>query len=284
VEFVKRINTVQLGAIWRHRLPRVVAAMVAAYVVYQNGLPLVARLVPGIGRQVPTTWGIVQLYMLITVMGILMYASADREGWQEITDSARRLLTDDAPTIRRIRWVVLVAIPLLAAGWAYSRAMPSLEPPLELRAIHPAPPVTIQVGGQARNIQEVENPLRELSAEEQRAAIEAGKAVYMSRCVLCHGDALAGDGLFSDALNPIPADFTDPGTIAQLQEAYLFWRISRGGPGLPPEAKPWNSGMPAWGGGAGDGPEVDTDLTDDQIWQVIMYLYDVTGYSPRTWE
>jgi mono/diheme cytochrome c family protein len=32
--------------------------------------------------------------------------------------------------------------------------------------------------------------------------------------------------------------------------------------------------MPAW----------DDRLTEEQIWQVIMFLYDFTGQQPRRWE
>ncbi len=35
-----------------------------------------------------------------------------------------------------------------------------------------------------------------------------------------------------------PANFSDPGTIATVVEAYAFWRVTEGGPGLPPEATP----------------------------------------------
>ena len=75
----------------------------------------------------------------------------------------------------------------------------------------------------------------------------------------CHGDNLDGKGHFAHGFNPPPANFVDPGTIAMLQEAYLFWRIAKGGPGLPKESTPWNSVMPAW----------EDRLTEEQIWQVI---------------
>jgi mono/diheme cytochrome c family protein len=90
----------------------------------------------------------------------------------------------------------------------------------------------------------------------------------------CHGDNLDGRGHFAYGFNPPPANFQDPGTIAMLQEAFLFWRIAKGGPGLPKESTPWNSVMPAW----------EDRLTEEQIWQVIMYLYDATGQQPRRWE
>jgi hypothetical protein len=56
-----------------------------------------------------------------------------------------------------------------------------------------------------------------------------------------------------------------------LQEGYLFWRIAKGGPGLPDESAPWASAMPAW----------ETFLTEDEVWDVIIFLYDYTGQRPR---
>ena len=54
----------------------------------------------------------------------------------------------------------------------------------------------------------------------------------------------------------------------------MFWRIAKGGPGLPKEGAPWNSAMPVW----------EDMLTAEEIWAVIIFLYEQTGFSPRTWE
>jgi mono/diheme cytochrome c family protein len=54
----------------------------------------------------------------------------------------------------------------------------------------------------------------------------------------------------------------------------VFWRIAKGGPGLPPEGTPWNSAMPAW----------EDLLTEEEIWAVIVFLYEQTRNTPRTWE
>jgi len=54
----------------------------------------------------------------------------------------------------------------------------------------------------------------------------------------------------------------------------VFWRIAKGGPGLPREGAPWNSAMPAW----------EDILTEEEIWAVIIFLYDQTGAQPRSWE
>jgi hypothetical protein len=68
--------------------------------------------------------------------------------------------------------------------------------------------------------------------------------------------------------------FTGSGTIAQLTESFVFWRVAKGGPGLPREGTPWNSAMPAW----------EDILTANEIWSVIVFLYEQTGVTPRTWE
>ena len=83
-----------------------------------------------------------------------------------------------------------------------------------------------------------------------------------------------GEGHYAKGFNPPPANFQDPGTIAQLTESFLFWRIAKGGPGLPGESTPWDSAMPVW----------ENILTENEIWQVILYLYQTTGHQPRVME
>ena len=118
----------------------------------------------------------------------------------------------------------------------------------------------------------LENPLRSSGSVEDHTA--EGKRVYYENCLACHGDALNGLGHYAQGFNPAPLNFQDVGTIAQLTESFLFWRIAKGGPGLPNEGAPWNSAMPAW----------ENFLTEDEIWSVIIFLYEQTGHSPRAWE
>ena len=101
--------------------------------------------------------------------------------------------------------------------------------------------------------------------------MKRGGVVYYENCYYCHGDTLAADGHYAAGLKPPPANFTDPGTIAMLQEAYLYWRIAKGGPGLPDSATPGDSSMPAW----------ESMLSEEDMWNVIVFLYDYVGYRPR---
>ncbi|MCB1036911.1 MAG: cytochrome c, partial [Acidobacteria bacterium] len=98
-----------------------------------------------------------------------------------------------------------------------------------------------------------------------------GRKVYYKNCFWCHGDLMAGDGMFIHGLNPIPTNFQDQGTLPILQESFVFWRIAKGAPGLPEEGGPWASAMPAW----------EKFLTEDEMWNVVLFIYDFTGARPR---
>jgi len=223
------------------------------------------------GIRPPAPWSVVTLYMAIVLIAVLVYVSSDSDSWRNFLAPIRSTLVDDSK--RPIRFALMVLIPLVVGFYAYTQAAARIEAPAELRAIHPAPPGSISFKGKTLDIQGLDNPLRKDTANLKKY-VDEGAVIYIKNCMYCHGDNLDGAGHFAHAFNPLPANFTDPGTIAMLQEAYLFWRIAKGGPGLPKESKPWNSVMPAW----------EDRLTAEDIWKVIMYLYDATGYQPRRWE
>jgi mono/diheme cytochrome c family protein len=170
-----------------------------------------------------------------------------------------------------------VIVPLAAGAFTYDQMLPSFEAPLELRAIHPAPPSTAKIFGKRYDILKLENPYRRHEKEDPERfgeLVAEGAEVYARNCIFCHGDKLDGKGPYAAGLNPTPLNFQDVGTIAQLQESYVFWRITTGGPGLPKEAAPWISAMPVW----------EDFLSEEEIWKVILFLYDYTGHRPRSWE
>ena len=223
------------------------------------------------GIRPPAPWSVINIYMLVVFLAVLIYVSSDADSWGSFIRPIRSTVVD--PDKRWLRLVLVVVLPILLGYYAYSQAAAKPQAPPELRAVHPAPPGSIQFRGKEINISGVENPLRKDGAKFKEQVAKGGET-YIRNCVYCHGDNLDGQGHFAKGFNPPPANFQDPGTIAMLQEAYLFWRIAKGGPGLPKESTPWNSVMPAW----------EERLTEEQIWQVIMYLYDATGQQPRRWE
>jgi mono/diheme cytochrome c family protein len=172
---------------------------------------------------------------------------------------------------------VVLLIPAAVAFQIYASMTTTPRPPVFGRTVHPAPPNEIDVHGETIEVGTVDNPFREL--EESNPAefaqrLEAGRATYYKNCFYCHGDLMAGEGLFAYGLDPRPTNFQDPGTIAMLREAFLFWRIAKGGPGLPEEGGPWASAMPAW----------ENFMSEEEIWNVILFLYDFTEQRPRAVE
>ncbi len=232
---------------------------------------VVAAVLLRYGIRPAAPWSVFTLYMAIVFLGVLIFVSSDADSWRGFIRPMRAVLVD--PDKRYVRHALVIAIPLLLGYYAYTQAAAKPQAPPELRAVHPAPPDTIDFRGKSFSISGADNPLRKDQAAYARH-VAAGAAIYVRNCVYCHGDNLDGQGHFAPGFNPPPANFQDPGTIAMLQEAYLFWRIAKGGPGLPRESTPWNSVMPAW----------DDRLTEEQIWQVIMFLYEFTGQQPRRWE
>ncbi len=224
------------------------------------------------GFATPIPFSVVQLYMGITALALAAYVSSSATRRAEFTAPLTALVNEKQ--LRPLLGATLVLLPALAAGNVFLSSREKLEAPAFARTVHPAPPDTIPFGDKTIDLAKGRNPLRELEAKEPerfRAHVENGRKTYYQNCHFCHGDAMAGDGMYAHGLNPIPTNFTDPGTIAQLQESFLFWRIAKGGPGLPAEGGPWDSAMPAW----------EKFLTEEEIWEVILFLYDHTGQKPR---
>ena len=99
-----------------------------------------------------------------------------------------------------------------------------------------------------------------------------GQQLYAQNCAACHGENGAGDGVFADDLQAAgdssmqsmngslemsmqtPVDFTDPTRMLGASPGLLQGKILRGGMG---------TGMPMWG----------SIFTEEQIWDLIAYLY-----------
>lgn len=83
--------------------------------------------------------------------------------------------------------------------------------------------------------------------------INAGRLLYQSNCVPCHGPNGRGDGSAALGLQPRPANFTEHMVPGLHTDGQIFLWIKNGYPG---------TSMPAWG----------NRLSDDQIWQLVLFL------------
>ena len=227
--------------------------LVAVFLVLKFGLPLFTA---------PLPMSLIWLYLFLTTIGIVVFGTLSGHSTEALLGPIFRFLSGEGigGATKIARLAVLVLFPLLVGWQTYSGLVPSSEPPSENRTVHPAPPGEF-VG--------LSNPVPNTPDN-----VMQGKGFFSAFCSPCHGAKFNGNGPASDGFNPPPANFVDPGTIAQLQESYLFWRIKKGGVGLPVEGHPWKSAMPRW----------EVELSDDMIWKIIMAEYAGSGHKPRTWE
>ena len=227
------------------------------------------------GFTAPIPTSVISIYMGIVSIAILAFVSSSQERREEVSRPLLRLMTEKrfAPLLA----ATVVAIPALAAANVYVQMNVPIEPPFFPRTVHPASPPDVTVNNKKISIDAGDNPFRHLETsnpDEFRKHLENGRRVYYQNCHFCHGDNMGGNGMFVHGLDPIPTNFGDGDTIANLRETFLFWRAAKGGPGLPEEGGPWDSAMPAW----------EKILTEDEIWDAILFIYDFTGERPRARE
>lgn len=228
------------------------------YFFLKFGMPLITTPLPS---------SVIFMYMTLVTISILLYVSIFEDDFNRFYLPLVEFVRGDENEglgRKMSRAAVFILIPLFFGFRSYQSVQPNFNPPSPQRVIHPAPP-----GSAAGFI----NPYGEDKGNRAKY-VQEGREIYYKNCVFCHGDKLDGEGIFAHALNVEPANFADATTISMLQESFVFWRVKTGGIGLPEESTPWDSAMPRW----------ELILTEEERWKAIMFLYDYTGYKPRTWE
>jgi len=235
---------------------------------------------------VPATLAV--MYFTVAVLGLAIHITTSRENIDAFLSPIMRFLKGYKSGWRQgLRLLVLAAIPLLIGWGAYSIASTQVKTPTGLRIQHPTIP------GRFENlVNPFRNPnesmvrayikkaglsnvsLAEGKKKLQQKILQEGRALYQMNCRPCHGSKADGNGPMAGGFRLRPINFSDPGTLATVVESYAFWRVKEGGRGLPTESTPWNSVMPTW----------KHELTDAQIWKIILAEYDTAGVEPRTTE
>jgi len=80
--------------------------------------------------------------------------------------------------------------------------------------------------------------------------IAAGKTLYVTECLSCHGKKGKGDGPAAVQLDVPAGDFTKP-MFQKHTDGGLFWKVSEG-------RKPM--------------PSFKKKLNENQIWQLVVYM------------
>lgn len=83
--------------------------------------------------------------------------------------------------------------------------------------------------------------------------ISKGEELYNMYCFSCHGDTGYGDGPAGGSMGIRPANFHDQNVIKQKDGA-LFWKLTNGKGNMPPFKE---------------------ILTENQRWEMVMYLREL---------
>ena len=110
---------------------------------------------------------------------------------------------------------------------------------------------------QAKKYGKVNVPIDLLSSDDARAR---GRALFMKKCALCHGERADGKGARSKGLSGKPVNFQSTEWRANATPLDVFRALTEGKRG---------TSMPAW-----------PTLSEQQKWDVIAYVLSVSEDGP----
>ena len=264
--------------------------------VYYGGLellfPAVSQWAVGASRPLPMPSASLGMYRLLILAGLFIYiASSARRRAAFLQPLFRFFAAPGAGRTGAARLAVLALIPLAVGGSYFADGLPRLSSPTGVRMQHPTMP---------RKFEKMTSPARHPTGEQVKAFVaeqeqsgqegeqkpgpgegraklvernmREGAALYAINCRPCHGMQANGAGPMARGFRLKPANFRDPGLLPTVVESYAFWRVSKGGPGLPSASTPWDSAMPIW----------ELDLSEEERWKVLLGEYFISGVGPRT--
>ena len=225
------------------------------------------------GFTAPIPSSVVAIYMGIISLAILAYVSSSQERREEIARPLVRFMTEKRYTALLV--CTVVAIPALAAANVYVKMNAPLQPPYFARTVHPASPSEITVHDKKIDLDAGDNPFRSSRSRIRRSSANTSRTGARSSIgTASSAMATTWPPTACSCTASIRSRPTSTTRSRMLRETFLFWRISKGGPGLPEEGGPWDTAMPAW----------EKFLKEEEMWDAILFLYDFTGLRPRARE
>jgi len=106
-----------------------------------------------------------------------------------------------------------------------------------------------------------EAKLRKNPIQSSPAALDAARAIYLDKCVQCHGETGKGDGPDAAMYYPSPASLIDAKRMSGVTDGELFYEISQG-------RKPM--------------PSFKKRLTEEQRWQLVLFVRSLSAPGSPT--
>jgi mono/diheme cytochrome c family protein len=146
-----------------------------------------------------------------------------------------------------VLWMLVGVGPL--QGWWWSKNMEQQPSKGPLDAFYPIPSGVLAVGSrlQVKDRNDADKRLQNpLPADS--ASVGAGRELFLTYCMPCHGESGGGDGPVAKKFVPPPPLFP---LVDRRSDGYLYGTARFGGPVMPP-----------YGG----------VLRDRDIWEIVDYL------------
>ncbi len=103
--------------------------------------------------------------------------------------------------------------------------------------------------------------------EATEASIATGKELFMTRgkgfCVFCHGETGEGNKENLPRLRRVPADLSDAKRMPKLSDGNIFWKMTKGIPGIMPSR--------------------EKALTEEERWHVVNFVRTLVKEKPSAY-
>ncbi|MGH9908835.1 MAG: c-type cytochrome [Pyrinomonadaceae bacterium] len=99
--------------------------------------------------------------------------------------------------------------------------------------------------------------------EATDASITTGKELFMTKkgnCIFCHGETGEGNKENLPKLRRVPADLSDAKRMPKLTDGNIFWKITKGIPGIMPSR--------------------EKQLTEEERWHVVNFVRTLAKEKP----
>ena len=225
------------------------------------------------GFAVPIPASVLKIYMGIASGALLIYAMADAER-----------LRIDPPPARRLPHREAVHRPAGGGGGGGAGAGRVEDLPRhdgagdapQLRPYRPPGQPAVDQGPRHRvRPQRPGQPLPQAGEERSRRLPPARRA-RTARSTSATASSATATCSTAAACSPTPSTRSPPTSATRARSRSSRRRSCsgasrRGDRGCPPKGGPWATAMPAW----------EKFLSEDEMWDTILFLYDFTGSRPR---
>ncbi len=147
--------------------PIVAISLIAIYALIKWGIPALSREITTLPFPLPVPGTLMFFYMTLAVIAMFLMVTFSDEGMGDFLRPVKKLLRGGYGRIAR--FVVLLAIPVLAGWQAYDLTVPRAQVPASLRIQHPSSNFPVAM-------EDLKNPFDELTEADVAAFIEQVEA------------------------------------------------------------------------------------------------------------